>query len=145
MIPRSTFALCSRTIFSISPSFFFLTGTVFCRTLLLQIIFNFFQLWVTCYRSSLDPDSNDWTGGFFCFLCTLFNTASSAAPDIPLCGLLRLRHWHSDGLTLRLDLIHNSVKSRIIALNDDLFPALGHWELVLISIMFQPWVTGNLF
>jgi hypothetical protein len=36
------------------------------------------------------------------FLCTVFNTASSAAPQIPLCrnpGLLRLPHWRSDALT----------------------------------------------
>ncbi len=44
------------------------------------------------------------------FLCTLFNTASSAVPQTSLCrrklgsnlGLLRLRHWMSDDLTTRL-------------------------------------------
>jgi hypothetical protein len=44
---------------------------------------------------------------FFLFLCTRFNTAAPQIPLEPRTVPLRLRHWLSDALTTRPDLIHS--------------------------------------
>ncbi len=71
----------------------------------------FLLIW-TCY--DLTYPSYSVYGVFFGLLCTFFNTASPAAPKIPLCQrmlgsnlvLMRLWHWQLDALVTRLDLIH---------------------------------------
>jgi hypothetical protein len=87
--------------------------------------------------SMLFSFKGDFCGCFKLF--TLFNTASSAAPQIRLCrkmlglnpGRLRLWNWQSDALTIRLDLFLNPARS-----------PPPHWKKISIYVFREKKLRG---